>query len=186
MRRRIIRLGAVFGLLLGAVAFGTAVSADIPIGVAVTTTDTKLCHTYEYGAVCIDASTASGGGAIFTLGTRTGRFFGDAFTADFGIHIHLLLPAGTTQEGSSDIQVPEKINGRDYCFSYQYRYQFHDRESTIRFADFSVTPNVCARPTFPALPPIDTNAKTRTYLNDILPALMFHALVTALNVPTNT
>jgi len=117
MRRRITRLGAVFGLLMGAVTFGTPVSADIPIGVAVTTTDTNLCHTYEYGAVCIDAFTASGGGAIFTYGTRTGTFFGDAFTHALAAfeHEHVRAERNHTLDdlGIAKTAREEKMRARD-------------------------------------------------------------------------
>lgn len=145
MRTSIARLVAVFGLLLGALAFGTAVAAD-----GATVTETNFCHMNGSTLYCVDVhqevnKTVTPSGNISVEDNAHGTFSfttsgHTTYAAQFNNHVHVLDKGGSLQEQSiNNRQTVTFPNGDTFCFTFHYHYA----NGQVQFYDSDATPGAC-------------------------------------------
>ncbi len=142
MRTSIARLIAVFGLLIGALAFGTAVSANNGNGSSFSTG--TQCSTYFGDTYCfsskgeVNTTISKDGTYHYEMNARgtislsyTGYRSSDTYTA----HSQL----NGDKENHLMYKATQTFNGQSFCITQR----FHEANGQVQFDSFSATPGAC-------------------------------------------
>jgi hypothetical protein len=142
MRTSIARLIVVFGLLIGALAFGTAVSADPGNGSSYTITN--QCSAFLHTSVCLSEKgevnvTVSEDGTVHfeqnARGSDTGTHFGVPFSDTYSYH----QQSNGDQEGHYLFKDTATYGGETFCVTER----FHYANGQTQFDGIDVTPGAC-------------------------------------------
>lgn len=146
MRTSIARLIAVFGLLIGALAFGTAASANNGNGSSFDTTGSPQCFPFSPPIyLCLTEkgevnTTVSNDGTLHyeanVKGTATLSDNGTTLSsATFTLHEQ----GNGTQESHLMLKETVTISGQTLCITNRYHYA----NGQVQFSDFDITPGAC-------------------------------------------